>query len=181
MSKIGSKPVNIPEGVTIEVKDDVVEVKGKNGVLTVPVLSGVTMEIKDGEMSFETSKKTKQALSNWGTMRSLVQNAVLGSMENFSKELIVEGVGYRANVEGKDLVLGLGFSHPVKFSIPDGIEISVEKNSIKISGKDKAQVGETAAKIRSFRKPEPYKGKGIRYSDETVKIKAGKKAVGSEG
>lgn len=181
MSKIGTKPVTIPEGVTVDIKNGEVEVKGKNAALSVPFLDGVEIQKKDSEIIFSPSKKTKQAMSNWGTMRSLVQNAVTGVTEDFSKELVVEGVGYRANVEGKELVLGLGFSHQIKFSIPDGIEISAEKNVIKISGADKAQVGETAAEIRSFRKPEPYKGKGIRYSDEVVKRKAGKKAVGSEG
>jgi len=181
MSRIGSKPVKIPEGVAVEVKESEVEVKGKDATLTVPVLEGVKIEKGEGEIVFSPEGKTKQVVSNWGTMRSLVNNAVQGVSESFSKELIVEGVGYRANVEGSDLVMGLGYSHSIKFPIPEGTEISVDKNVITVKGADKAKVGETAAKIRDFRKPEPYKGKGIRYSDEVIKRKAGKKAVGAEG
>jgi len=181
MSRIGIKPVVIPEGVTVEIKEGKVEVKGKNATLSVPTLAGISIEKKEDSLVFTPSNKTKQIVSNWGTMRSLVQNAVIGASENFSKELVIEGVGYRANVEGSDLVLGLGYSHQIKFPIPDGIDIKVDKNTITISGASKENVGEAAAKIRSFRKPEPYKGKGIRYSDEKVRRKAGKKAVGAEG
>ena len=180
MSKSGSRPIIIPEGVVVEIKEDEIEIKGKNATLSVPLLDGIKVEKNDSQLIFSPSKKTKQAMSNWGTMRSLVQNAVIGATENFSKELVVEGVGFRANVEGNDLVLGLGFSHQVKVPVPDGISMNVEKNVIKISGASKALVGEIAAKIRNLKKPEPYKGKGIRYSDEFIKIKAGKKAVGSE-
>jgi len=179
MSRIGKKPVEIPEGVTVLVKDNHLEVKGENATMTVPSLSGVNVEIKDGHVSFSPKDNNKQTTSNWGTMRALTQNAVLGASENFKKELIVEGVGYKVNIEGKKLVLNLGYSHVIEFSVPEGIEITAEKNTVSISGADKAQVGETAAKIRAFRKPEPYKGKGIRYSDEVVRRKAGKKAVGA--
>lgn len=181
MSKIGIKPIVIPEDVAINIKESEVEVKGKNATLSVPILEGISVEKKENELVFSPSDETKQVRSNWGTMRSLVKNAVIGVNEDFSKELIVEGVGYRANVEGSDLVLGLGYSHRIKFQIPEGINIKVDKNMINISGADKARVGEAAAKIRSFRKPEPYKGKGIRYSDEVIKRKAGKKAVSAEG
>ncbi|OGY57039.1 MAG: 50S ribosomal protein L6 [Candidatus Colwellbacteria bacterium RBG_13_48_8] len=112
-------------------------------------------------------------------MRALVQNAVEGSKKNFSKSLSIEGVGYRANLEGNTLILSLGFSHPIRFMVPEGIKVEVNGNSVKISGADRAQVGEVAAKIRGFKKPEPYKGKGIRYEGEIVRKKAGKKAVSS--
>lgn len=181
MSRIGSKPVSIPEGVSVDIKENEIEVKGKNASLSVPILESIKIEKKDGEILFSPEKETKQAKSNWGTMRSLVNNAIKGASENFSKELVVEGIGYRANIEGNELVMGLGYSHSIRFTIPDGLEITVEKNVITIKGADKAQVGEAAAKIRSFKKPEPYKGKGIRYSDEVVKRKTGKKAGGSEG
>ena len=181
MSRIGIKPVVIPEGVTVDVKESEVEIKGKNATLNVPLLRGISVTIEDGTVVFSPSNKTKQVSSNWGTMRALVENAVIGATKNFSKDLIVEGIGYRASVEGNDLILNLGHSHPIKFPIPGDIEIKIDKNVITISGADKSRVGETAAKIKRFRKPEPYKGKGIRYSDEIIKRKAGKKAVGSEG
>jgi len=181
MSKIGKKPIVIPEGVTVEVKESVISIKGKNAELSVPMLAGINAQLKDGELVFSPSDKDKQTISNWGTLRALTQNAIYGASENFTKTLIVEGVGYRANIEGTELVLGLGFSHQIKFPIPEGVNITAEKNSIVISGPQKALVGEVAAKIRSFKKPEPYKGKGIRYSDEVVRRKAGKKAVGTGG
>lgn len=179
MSKIGKKTIMIPEGVSVDIKEDSIEVIGKSDTLKVPRLSGIKVEIKDNEIAFSPEDKNKQTLSNWGTQRSLTQNAVIGVVEGFKKELIIKGVGYRARVEDKSLVLGLGFSHPIKYSIPEGINITVEKNTVIVSGIDKAAVGEAAAKIRSFRKPEPYKGKGIRYSDEIVRRKPGKKAVGA--
>ncbi|MBI2010968.1 MAG: 50S ribosomal protein L6 [Candidatus Colwellbacteria bacterium] len=181
MSKIGKKPVNLPEGVTAEIKDDQIEIKGKNGSLTVVLAKSIEVQLKDKEIIFKPLDSTKQTESNWGTMRALVQNAVEGVANNFRKELIIEGVGYRANLEGEELVLQLGFSRPVRFATPKGIKIAVEKNTIKIEGFDKALVGETAARIRNLKKPEPYKGKGIRYSDEVIRRKAGKKAVGAGG
>lgn len=181
MSKIGKKPIVIPEGIAVEVKEDVISVKGKNAELSVPVLSGINVELKDGELIFSPSGKDKQTISNWGTLRALVQNAVDGASKNFTKTLIIEGVGYRASIEGAELVLSLGYSHQIRFPMPEGVNITVEKNSVIISGPEKELVGEVAAKIRRFRKPEPYKGKGIRYSDEVVRRKAGKKAVGAGG
>lgn len=179
MSKIGKKPVSIPEGVTVSISSETVEIKGERGVLHVPLLPGVNISEENGVLVLSPKDKQKQTLSNWGTMRSLVQNAVLGAKEDFVKELVLEGVGYRASVEGNEVVLGLGYSHPIRYKIPDGIHVTTEKNTIRIAGADKAQVGEVAAEIRSFRKPEPYKGKGVRYSDEVVRRKAGKKAVGA--
>ena len=181
MSKIGKKPIVIPDGVTVEVKESVISIEGKNAELSVPILAGINVELKDGELIFSPSGKDKQTISNWGTLRALVQNAVDGASKNFTKTLIIEGVGYRASIEGTELVLSLGYSHQIKFPIPESVSIAVEKNSIVISGPEKELVGEVAAKIRKFRKPEPYKGKGIRYSDEVVRRKAGKKAVGAGG
>ncbi len=180
MSRIGIRPVEIPSGVEVEIKESEVEVRGKNATLNIPLLRGVSIKNEEGKLIFSPSDKTKQVVSNWGTMRALVQNAVKGVTENFSKELILEGVGYRVNVEGKDLILGLGFSHPVKFPIPDDVDIKVDKNVMTVSGADRARVGNVAAELKRLKKPEPYKGKGIRYSGEVIKIKAGKKAVGSE-
>jgi len=178
MSRIGKKPVVLPEGVTVEMGERELRVRGKNAELGVPLLPGIKVEIRDNQLIFTPTRNTKQTLSNWGTMRSLTQNAVLGASQNFSKTLIIEGVGYRANLEGDNLILNLGYSHPIKFPIPPGIKIVVEKNTIVVAGADKQKVGQAAAKIRSYRKPEPYKGKGIRYSDEVVRRKAGKKATG---
>lgn len=179
MSRIGKVPIEIPDGVSVDINSDRVEVKGKNATLSVPMLEAVSVEEKDNQILVQAKGANKKSKTNWGTMRSLVNNAVAGASEDFSKKLIVEGVGYRVNMEGNDLVLGLGFSHQIKFPVPEGLKITVEKNEISISGPDKAAVGQAAAKIRSFRKPEPYKGKGVRYSDEIVKRKQGKKAAGS--
>lgn len=181
MSKIGKKPVTIGEGIIVNVGEDVVEIKGGNSILTIPILPGVKVEQKENNLVFTPRNSTKQTLSNWGTMRALVENAIKGAAEDFIKVLIIEGVGYRANVEGQNLLLNLGYSHPVKFGIPEGIKVTVEKNTVSVAGPSKQLVGETAAQIRRLRKPEPYKGKGIRYADEVVRRKAGKKAVGKVG
>ena len=177
MSKIGKKPIAIPEGVTAALKDGTIEVKGKNATLTVPVLEGVKVEIKDKNVTITSDKATKQASSNWGTVSAHLKNALAGASTDFSKELLVMGIGFKAALEGKDLVLNLGFSHPVRFAIPQGIKVTVEKNAVKVAGPDRWLVGETAARIRDFRRPEPYQGKGIRYKDEIVRKKAGKKAA----
>ncbi|MBI3046617.1 MAG: 50S ribosomal protein L6 [Candidatus Harrisonbacteria bacterium] len=181
MSKIGKKPIEIPAGVNIEIKDSRLEIKGKEGALSLSVLPYTKVELKNNQVLVMAEADEKQARSNWGTMRALAQNAVLGVSGGFTKELEIQGIGYRAAAEGANLVLNIGFSHPVKFTPPAGIKISVEKNLIKVSGVDKNLVGEVAAKIRALKKPEPYKGKGIRYKGEVVKIKAGKKAVSTAG
>lgn len=177
MSKIGRQPVEIPEGVSVTLNDRTLEIKGKNATLHLPLLPGLKAEIQDNKLIFMPLAKTKQNLSNWGTMRSLTENAVLGSLSDFVKELILEGVGFRALVSGSTLILNIGYSHQVKFPISQNIKIEVDKNIIRISGPDKALVGETAAKIRALKKPEPYKGKGFRYVGEVIRRKAGKKAV----
>ncbi len=178
MSKIGKKPITIPENVSVTMGDDGILVKGEKGQLLVPGLRDITVDIKDGEITFSPKRNTKQARSNWGTMRALVQNAIQGITEGFSKTLLLEGVGYRITKEGEDLNMNLGFSHSVRYNTPKGITFEVEKNTtLIIRGIDKTLVGQVAAKIRAFRKPEPYKGTGFRYADEIVRRKAGKKAA----
>ncbi|OIO49754.1 MAG: 50S ribosomal protein L6 [Parcubacteria group bacterium CG1_02_42_13] len=179
MSKIGKQPIKIPEGVVVEIKGDILEIKGKNNTLNVKLMQGIKTRIEDGELVFVPEGRTKQILSNWGTMRALTANAVKGVSEDFIKELVIEGVGYRAEVQGNNLLLNVGFSHQVDFTIPVGIKVAVDKNAIKISGSDRQLVGETAAQIRRIKKPEPYKGKGIMYKGEVIRRKAGKKAVSS--
>ncbi len=190
MSKIGKKPIIIPEGVTVEIKDGFLEITKGADSHKIKILPFIEAEIgeeqiKEGEgerkiLKFKKSANMKAAQANWGTMRAVAQNAVDGLTAGFSKNLAIEGIGYRANLEGENLVLNLGFSHPIKFTPPKGIKISVEKNVIKVSGFDKILVGQAAADIRAFKKPEPYKGKGIRYENEVVRRKSVKKAVGTK-
>lgn len=180
MSKVGKQPITLPEGVSIEIKGRVIEVKGPKGNLEVLNLNNVGVEIGEKEINCVLKGKNKQSKSNWGTQRSILGNAVKGVSEGFEKVLIIEGVGYRVSKEKKNLVMQLGFSHPVKYSAPEGIEFEIEKNSIvKVKGINKELVGQVAAEIRSFRKPEPYKGTGIRYDDEIVQRKQGKKTATS--
>jgi large subunit ribosomal protein L6 len=182
MSKIGKKIIMIPEGIKVEVKDGVMNFQNtKNEVLTLKILPGLISSIQDKSLSFAVAEKNRQTQANFGTMRSLANNAVLGLSRGFSKILEIEGVGYRASQEGEDLVLKIGFSHPVRYRLSAGIKVEIVKNTIKISGFDKALVGKVAADIRALRKPEPYKGKGIRYQGEIIKRKAGKKAEAAAG
>lgn len=181
MSKIGKKPVAIPEGVAVEAKAGFVQVKGKGGELKFPVLPYCSIIINDEagikEARVSIMSADRQAQANWGTMAALIKNAVLGVHTGYEKKLQLEGIGYRASVEGKSIVLALGFSHPVNFPLPDGITAVVTKNIITISGINKEIVGKIAADIRKLKKPEPYQGKGIRYVGEFVRRKAGKKAA----
>jgi len=179
MSKIGKKPIVIPENVEVKINEGFLLFKGKNGELSIKILPFVKAEIKNNTLSFNIQNNSKQAKANWGTIRSLAANAIIGLTEGFNKTLEIEGVGYRANMEGNNLILNLGLSHPIKFTPPKEIKISVEKNTIKISGTDKSLVGQVAAQIRAFKKPEPYKGKGIRYQGEIIRRKAGKKVAGA--
>ena len=179
MSKIGKKPITIPENVEVQMKDGILKFKGANGTFDLKILPYINTEIKEGVILFSPENNSKQARANWGTVRALASNAIIGVTRGFNKILEMEGIGYRANLEGGVLVLSLGFSHPVKFTPPEGVKISLEKNTIKFFGVDKALVGEIAAKIRAFKKPEPYKGKGIRYQGEIVRRKAGKKVAGA--
>ncbi|PIU98629.1 50S ribosomal protein L6 [Candidatus Wolfebacteria bacterium CG03_land_8_20_14_0_80_40_12] len=177
MSKIGKKPISIPDNVEVKISDGFFEFKKENVDLKLKILPYLKIEIKDKAISIGIKNNSKQAKSNWGTMRSLVNNTIIGIIKGFEKKLEIDGVGYRASMEKNDLVLNIGYSHPVKFVPPDGIKILVDKNTITISGVDKAIVGNTAAKIRALKKPEPYKGKGIRYQGEIIKRKAGKRVA----
>lgn len=179
MSKIGKQPITVPEGVEVKINDGIFDLKGKAGEISVKSLPFIETKLENNVISFSVKNNSKQAKANWGTLRALVQNAITGVSEGFTKNLIIEGVGFRATMEGEFLVLNVGLSHPVKIVPPAGIKISVEKNLIKISGVDKDLVGKIAASIRAVKKPEPYKGKGIRYEKEIIKRKAGKKVAGT--
>ena len=175
MSRIGKQPVLIPQGVTVTIEHAVVTVKGPKGELKERFHPHVFLDQKEGSIHVTVEKpdeRTDRAL--WGLSRMLLQNMITGVTEGFTKALEVHGVGYRVSVNGRKIVLNLGFSHPVEFVLPDGIEAKAEGNTLTLSGASKQAVGETAARIRAFRKPEPYKGKGIRYVGEVVRRKAGK-------
>ncbi len=178
MSKIGKQPIKIPDNVNVSLGDSRVSVKGPKGELKIPLLKDISVNLADKTLTFSINARTKQNKSNWGTQRALIQNAVKGVTVGFEKTLLLEGVGYRVTKEGENLNLNLGLSHPVKYEAPEGISFEVEKSSIlKIKGIDKSIVGKVAAEIRQLKKPEPYKGKGFRYSDETIRRKTGKKAA----
>ncbi len=175
MSRIGKKPIQIPSGVTVDLKSDHISVKGPKGQLerNIPVNVLVSMEAETINVALVESVRVNTAMQ--GLYRSLIANMVNGVSTGFSKILEINGVGYRADVKGSVLNLALGYSHPVEYQLPDGITVDVEKQTrLTVSGVDKELVGATAAKIRSFREPEPYKGKGIKYSDERILRKAGK-------
>ena len=174
MSRIGKLPIEIPSGVTITVDSDVLAVKGAKGELTVPHLSDVTVAVDDGVATVTRNNDERIAKAQHGLQRALLNNAVVGVTKGFEKKLEVNGVGFRVAMSGADLEMALGFSHPVKYKAPAGIAITTEKMTITVSGIDKQQVGQAAAEIRSLKKPEPYKGKGIKYADEVILRKAGK-------
>lgn len=176
MSRIGKKAVSIPDGVTATMENGLVTVKGPKGELSTPMVDDLTYELGDGGLQVTPANKSTRARSYWGMQRTLVQNLVDGVTEGFTKVLEINGVGYRAAVQGKTLNLQLGFSHDVNFDIPEGITIKTpDQTTVEISGIDKQQVGQVAAEIRRWRKPEPYKGKGIKYRGEYVFRKEGKK------
>ncbi len=181
MSKIGKKPINIPDGVKVEIKENTLITSGPKGELKAPLLGGVVVEVKEEDKTIEVSLKSNNAQSrmNWGTVRSLIQNTIVGVTDGYSKTLEINGVGYRAEMQGDTLVLKVGFSHPVNIKSPKGIEINVEGNKVKVSGIDKELVGQVAANIRKTKKPEPYLGKGIKYEDEVIRRKVGKRATGA--
>lgn len=181
MSRVGKKPIEIPAGVEVSIEKNEVSVKGPKGELKAKINPEIKIEQKDNQLIVTPVEKTKTSNAFWGLSRSLVFNMIEGVTKGYEKKLEIQGVGYRASLEGEDLVLLVGFSHPVKIKKPEGIKFEIEKNIITVSGIDKELVGQIAAKIRSVKKPEPYKGKGIRYLGEEVRRKAGKKAVGTEG
>ena len=176
MSRIGKKAISIPSGVEVTVNNGIVTVKKGSKSIDVDTHNRVGVEVVDGNINFSLVGEESQDRAYWGTYRALTNNAVIGLNEGFKKSLEINGVGYRAAVKGKVLELQLGFSHPINFDISDDIEITVEKNIINIKGSSKQEVGQVAAKIRGFRPPEPYKGKGVKYTDEHIVRKAGKTA-----
>ena len=175
MSRIGKQPIPLPDGVKVEIKDDKVSVKGPKGALERNFVPLVTLET-DGRSAVvkPTTDDSRQARAFHGLFRTLVNNMVVGVSTGFSKQLELVGVGYKAELQGQALNLAVGFSHPVNFPLPQGVEAQIDRQKITISGIDKEAVGQTAAKIRALRPPEPYKGKGIKYSDEIIRRKAGK-------
>lgn len=176
MSRIGKNPVAIPGGVEVTIANDLLTAKGGKGTLTVPLHESVSVSQEDGNVIVAPRDDSKRAQTMWGTVRSLVNNAIVGASEGFTKRLEIRGVGYRAAVQGRTLNLQLGYSHDVNYPIPEGIEIKCERPTlIEVSGAGKQQVGQVASEIRAFRKPEPFKGKGVRYADEYVRSKEGKK------
>jgi len=175
MSRIGKLPIEIPKGVKIGFSDSMLSVQGPNGSLARKIMSNVVLDINESTILVTRVDETNQSRAAHGLTRTLINNMVVGVTKGFQTDLEINGVGYRAEVKGQELVLSLGYSHPVNFQIPDGISINVEKmTKLSVKGYDKELVGQTAAKIRSFRSPEPYKGKGIKYADETILRKAGK-------
>ena len=181
MSRIGKKPIPIPQGVEVKEENGKIRVKGPKGELDRAVNPEIKVSLQDNQILFSVQKEGKNAKALWGLNRALVANMVRGVSEGFEKKLEIEGVGYKARMEGNNLILEVGFSHPVKIEPPEGITISVEKNIITISGIDREKVGQIAAKIRRVKPPEPYKGKGIRYEGEQIRRKVGKKAAAAEG
>jgi len=180
MSRIGQKEIVLPSGVTASITEKSVTVKGPKGELGLNLPRGIMIEQKENLLLVRPKKQTGELKALWGTIRSLLANMVTGVSEGFVKKLEIHGVGYRAAAKGEMLELQVGFSHPVEIRAPKGIDFAVEKNVITVSGADKAMVGEMAAQIRKVKKPEPYKGKGIRYEGEHVRRKAGKKAATGE-
>ena len=174
MSRIGKLPIQIPSGVTITVDSDVITVVGSKGSLTVPHLGDVTVAVADGVATVTRKDDERIAKAQHGLQRALLANAVEGVTKGFEKRLEVNGVGFRVGMSGTALEMHLGFSHPVKYTPPTGVSVTNEKMTIIVSGIDKQQVGQVAAEIRSLKKPEPYKGKGIKYADEQILRKAGK-------
>lgn len=176
MSRIGKKPVPLPKGVTAQVEGQTISVKGPKGELSLTLVDDVTVTLGDDGLEVAPRDDSKRARSMWGMSRSLVDNIVTGVADGFTRTLEINGVGYRAALRGKELQLQLGYSHDVLYPIPDGIQITCPKpTEIVISGIDRARVGQVAAEIRRYRKPEPYKGKGVKYSNETIFRKEGKK------
>ena len=173
MSRVGKKPITIPSGVTVTINDSAMEVKGPKGTLKTPIPAGVSFKQEDGTLTAERSSNDVAAFH--GLARALANNAVVGVTEGFKKQMDIVGVGYKAEIKGQSITLSLGYSHPIEIDPPAGISFTVDGNTkLAVHGIDKQAVGEVAANIRKLRKPEPYKGKGIRYAGEIVRRKAGK-------
>jgi large subunit ribosomal protein L6 len=179
MSRIGKQPIPVPKGVDISISGDVVTVKGPKGQLQVDVLPGISAAVEDGNLNISRADDEPQTRSFHGLVRALLANATTGVSEGWSKKLEIVGIGYRAESTGKSVIFNIGYSHPIDFAVPDGIQIDVDAkaNVVTVNGIDRQQVGQIAAEIRCLRPPEPYKGKGIRYVDERVRTKAGKQGA----
>jgi len=177
MSRIGKKPIKIPEGVEVEINGNTVTVKGPKGELSQEIRPEIKVEKKEEKILISPKIETKKSRAFWGLTRSLLANNIKGVTKGYQKKLVIEGLGYKAEMEGDNLLLRVGFTHPIKISPPGEIKLSVDKNIITIAGMDKGVVGQVAAKIRNVRPPEPYKGKGIKYLGEVVKRKPGKRVI----
>jgi large subunit ribosomal protein L6 len=182
MSRLGKKPLPIPEKVKVEMKDSVLEVTGPLGKMVQPISTHLKIKVDNKQVLVEVSNNSREDNMLHGLTRGLIKNALDGVTHGFKKDLEVQGLGYKAAMEGKNILLTLGFSHPIHFPIPEGIKVAIEKQTmISLSGVDKALVGEVAARIRSLRPPEPYKGTGVRYVGEHIIRKEGKTAAGAAG
>lgn len=181
MSRIGKQPIELPEKVKIDIKDNSVSVKGPLGILNMEFSRDITIKVENNNARLEIKRNNSNTIALWGLYRSLLANMIEGVTKGFEKNLQIIGVGYRAEIKGDELIMKLGYSHLVIMKIPQDLKIQVDKNKIIVSGIDKQRVGQMAASIRSKRKPEPYKGKGIRYEGEYVRRKAGKRAVTGPG
>lgn len=177
MSRIGRQPITVPAGVTVELTGQHVKVTGPKGNLELTVLPGILIEQTGGVLTLAKEVETAETGRSFGLMRTLVDNMVIGVSSGFTRALEINGVGFRAAISGNTITLSLGFSHPVIFTLPQGVEAKIEKNVITLSGFDKQLVGQVAANLRALKKPEPYKGKGIKYVEETIRRKAGKTAT----
>ena len=176
MSRVGQSPVTVPDGVSVEIVNSILTAKGKLGEQSLALSDQVDVLINDNVVTVSPKTQSKRSRSMWGTTRARISNILSGVNDGFTIDLEINGVGYRAAIEGKVLVLSLGFSHPVRFPIPDGVTMKCERpTAISIHGGDKQEVGQLAAEIRAYRPPEPFKGKGIKYADETIRRKEGKK------
>ena len=176
MSRVGSSAITIPADVTMSHEGGVVVVKGKNGELSAPLHSDVELKVADNLATLSPRRNTREAKALWGTMRASVSNMVVGVSEGFTRKLEINGVGYRAAMQGNKLVLNLGYSHPVEMDVPQGLSVNVENNtSVTITAADKQLLGQFAAEVRAKRPPEPFKGKGVKYADEYIVRKEGKK------
>lgn len=175
MSRIGKKPITLPKGVEVKQEGETVVVKGPKGTLKAPLAPGISMKVESGELSLLRENEDRKTRAFHGLTRALVANNVTGVTEGFKKELDIVGVGYRAEIKGKQVVFALGYSHPVVFDVPPGIEVAIDKQThITVTGVDRQLVGQVAANIRRLRKPDPYKQKGVRYTGEVLKKKTGK-------
>lgn len=181
MSKIGKKPIPLPSGVEARIEEGKVKVKGPKGELELKLPSLCEVALEEGKLLVKRKKETREAKALHGTYRSLLNNMIVGVSQGFEKILEIVGIGYRGKMEGKDLVLTLGFSHPVRYTPPSGVKVELlNPTTIRVWGVDKQKVGQVAAEIRGLKKPEPYKGKGIRYRGEVIRLKAGKAALGAK-